>query len=613
MLKSLNIVNLAVISQLKVDFHAGLNLLTGETGAGKSIIVDSFGLLLGARATSDLIRTGETTAIVEGVFEMGAETEEAVRLKLEAIGVAISDEDYLYVRREVQASGRNRVFINDTNVTLGTLRSLRPYLIEIHGQGEQRSLLDARAQLLLLDEFGGCSNVRAELREVYSRWRGLRSALDSLERDAAERERTIDLLRFQAEEIERLGVRVGEERELLAEKTLLIHAEKIAELGGGAYGELYENDNSVLSQLASARRRVQELSAIDQRLSGVSRSLEESEVVLKEAADELRRYTEGADFNNASLTEIEDRLAEIDRARRKYRCEADELVEVGRGLKERLEELTNWGERGERLREELAEVERAYVAVARRLSACRKDAAKGLEVKVTEELRLLAMEQARFDVRVSTAPLEVNSNPAGAETDPLNEDEEFSSNPSFWSPYGADRVVFWLSANPGEDPRPLHRVASGGELSRLMLTLRTASLEASSGRGRTDDATLVFDEIDTGIGGGVSETVGRRLKALAAARQVFCVTHQPQIARFADHHFAVSKHFEEGRTKTFIRELDLDERVDELARMIGGASEAEAAREAARWLLAGAEDSGLRSTAGGAQESKGKRRAKRGA
>jgi DNA repair protein RecN (Recombination protein N) len=587
MLKSVSISNLAVISHLRVDFHFGLNLLTGETGAGKSIVVDALGLLIGSRAWSDLVRTGEDAAAVEGIFAFDDETERLIRANLAEIGVVLNSEDYLTVRREVQVNGRNRVYINDKNVTLGTLRSLQPFLIEIHGQGEQRSLFDPRAQLQLLDNFAECDSLREQVGRLYLRRRDVLRRIQASQRDVSERERLIDLLRYQIDELGRLETFQGEKGELEKERHLLLHAEKVAELSGRAFGELYEDDKSALTILKSVQKRVRDLVAIDGRLHETLSNIENAELLIKDVAEELRHYNNGVTFDPRRLDQIESRLSELERFERKYGCPADELIGMGQRLKVRLDEMINWSEHGAALREDLARVSGEYASLAKRLSDCRRKSLAPFEKKVIDNLGSLAMEQAQFKIVMDTASEEAGEPDAAALTLDADEGADFAAfKEGFWTPFGADRLEFWLSANPGENLRPLSRVASGGELSRLMLILRTVCHRVEDGK---TEATLVFDEIDTGIGGRVAETVGQRLKTLAAGKQVFCVTHQPQIARFADHHFAVSKGVSGGRTETTIKELTFDERVGELARMIGGSEDVETAKVTAQWLISSAQ------------------------
>lgn len=589
MLKFLNISNFAVIRFLSVDFYQGLNVLTGETGAGKSIIVDALGLLLGARAFTDVVRTGERVALVEGIFELEGVNEQRVRAELGEVGVEITDDEYLTIRREVQLGGRSRVFVNDRVVTLATLKKLQPFLVEIHGQGEQRSLLSPQAHLLLLDDFAGCVDLRRQVTAQYEQWRKLMEEMNGIARDKIERERLLDLLKFQVAEIDLLKPQRGEEEQLLEEKKLLTYAERLIELNAGAYHELYESEESVLTRLGSVRRTLQSLETIDKNFSPLLKTLEDATVSLSDIADTLRSYAGRIEYSPARLSEVEDRLSEFERLKRKYGRGINDLNEIKEDLVRQLDQLTNWEERQSELRARLEEIRREYQVLTGRLTACRKAAVSDFEKRVLVDLRQVAMENARFTVVLETAKeglesatsveFQASSSREGAEA-PL------ASALTYWSPTGADRVEFHLSANVGELARPLQRVASGGELSRLMLTLRTVCRGAAKIQDELpSDTTLVFDEVDTGIGGRVAEAVGRRLKSLAASQQVLCVTHQPQIARFADHHYAIAKQVEEGRTVTQIKELGREDRVAEIARMLGVSQEVATARETSEWLL----------------------------
>lgn len=585
MLKFLSITNIAVIQRLSFDLHEGLNLLTGETGAGKSIVVDALGLLLGGRGTVDIVRTGERAALVEGIFELRGKREQRVCAALAQVGIEKERDEEISIRREVQAGGRSRIFINDKSVTAATMKSLQRFLVEIHGQGEQYVLVAPRAQLDMLDEFAKCVELRREAGRLYARWKTAVDALRTLERDEAARERASDMLRFQIAEIDKAAPRAGEDEELSVERTLLSHAEKALELSAGAYAELYESDGSALAQLASVRRRLQELSAIDVRVASLLEGIEAANVSLTDVAEGLRGYGVGVDFSASRLGEIEDRLAELERLKRKYGRDLAGLIEVREELNRQLQQMGNLAERERELLSEVEAAARAYAPVARRLTTTRRAAAAHLEKRVMEELRHVALERARFVVSIETGVEESYRSMDFVEP---QTNMETAGAASFWTPYGADHVEFLFSANVGESVRPLARVASGGELSRLMLTLRTVCREATgdmAGSENAGGATLVFDEIDTGIGGRVAEAVGRRLAVLSAAQQVICVTHQPQIARFADHHYTVSKRVAEGRTVTCVRELSGDERIGELARMIGGAEDVETARATARWML----------------------------
>jgi DNA repair protein RecN (Recombination protein N) len=584
MLKYLNISNFAVINRLEVPFHAGLNLLTGETGSGKSIIVDALSLLMGARSSSLQVRTGERVATVEGVFEVKREMHGAIEQILAGAGLEAGSETERLIRREIHANGRSRFFVDDQSVTAAALRSLQPFLVAIHGQGEQRSLLSAQSQLELLDSFGGNLPLRKLVAEAYNRWRAVLEELSALKREMMERERASDLLQYELSEIKQIAPKPNEDEELASERKLLTHAEKLLQLGTGVYVELYERDGSIIDRLSGLRRQLEELSSIDPRMVPLLELLQQSFAGLIETADALRSYGEGVEFSPERLAQIEERLSALERLKRKYNNDLEGILKVQEELSERLQRLNDLAEREEALSRELRETEGEYSKIAVELSARRTKVADALSQRVMKDLKYVAMEQAHFYILVRTAK-------APGATHELTSDNDQRGNGEFFTQYGADSVEFYLSANPGEDPRSLSRVASGGELSRLMLTLRTISMSRESEVVTGEGTTVVFDEIDAGIGGRVAEAVGRRLKSLAEGRQVLCVTHQPQIARFAGHHFVVSKGVENGRTATTVRELEMEERVEELARMIGGGEEGEQTTvEAARWLLKSAND-----------------------
>ncbi|HEY0003519.1 MAG TPA: DNA repair protein RecN [Pyrinomonadaceae bacterium] len=585
MLKFLNISNFAVIEKLEVEFYQGLNLLTGETGSGKSIIVDALGLLLGARSSAAQIRTGERMAYVEGIFELAGGADERVRELLSEAGIEKAEDRELSVRRELLVNGRNRILIEEQSANVSLLRSLQPFLAEIHGQGEQRALLSTQSHMDLLDLYGGCLSLRGRVCEAYQRWKSVRRALQQLSRELAERNLAEDFLLYQIREIEMVRPQIGEDEELSTERRLLLHAERVAQLGSAAYTELYESDESVLVRLALIRRQLEELSQIDKHLAPALEMFLSCTVSLSEIAESLRGYAAGVEFSPARLAEIEDRLALLEKLKRKYDCDLPGIQRVLEGLLEKLNNLNNLSEREKGLQAELSRVRAEYLEAARLLSACRQEQAPELAQRVMEDLRHVALEQAQFVVKIETAQADADRSSRAEET--VDDEAEAAAETvsgQFFTPFGADRVEFYLSANPGETPRPLSQTASGGELSRLMLTLRTVGTRAVETKGETSE-TVVFDEIDTGIGGRVAEAVGKRLKAFSAQRQVFCVTHQPQIARFADHHYVVAKTTRQGRTITSVKELTEEERVGELARMIGGDEEAAVTRETARWLL----------------------------
>jgi DNA repair protein RecN (Recombination protein N) len=558
MLKFLNISNLAVIRELSVQFHGGLNLLTGETGAGKSIIIDALNLLGGERATTELIRTGERRAVVEGEF--ASDNDLDVRRILEAANIEF-DDDQIVIRREVLESGRSRVFVNEQMTTLTILKSLASHLFEIHGQGEQYALATSETQLELLDDFAGLD--RRGIAEAYTNLKHARQRLEEFERNYAEQVRMRDYLAYQLKEIENIAPRPAEDEALEAERTLLSHAEKAFTLSGEAYAELYESDRSILDRLAVVRRRIEELLTVDRRVGQTFESIEAASALLSDVAEHLRDYGAGIDFSSQRIEEVENRLAELEKLKRRYGTNLKEICELRNRLEEQLAEIDDATPKRESLNLELQTAREHYLEVASKLSAVRRKAAKTLEERVMDELKELAMERARFAVNFTAR-------------------EKNEADFADWTRNGFDRIEFLLSANEGETARSLAKVASGGELSRLMLTLRTLSRRENSVAGAR---TLIFDEIDNGISGRVAEAVGRRLQSLAEKQQILCVTHQPQIARFADHHFRVTKNVRQKRTLTEIEELDREGRIGELSNLIGGAKDAQTTRDAARWLL----------------------------
>jgi DNA repair protein RecN (Recombination protein N) len=582
MLKSVNIINLAVIHKLNVELQPGLCLLTGETGAGKSIIVDALGLLLGRRGGAELIRTDAEMALIEGVFEVRGTSRRRVEEILDAVGLGVGDADELIIRKELHYSGRSRIFVNDQRVTAATLKLLQPVLLEIQGQGEQYALASAHNQLELLDMYAQCQELRRATARAFQVWQEASGALSELRRRVSERDRLGDFLRYQLAEIEKVDPRAGEEESLSAERHLLTHAEKALELCSTSHFELYESDESVLSQLASIRKRIEELAQIDGRALEWAGMLENVSLMLSEVADNLRGFGSGVDFSPQRLAEVEERLDQLEVLKRKYRRDVNGLESLRQELQSQLGELAGEAEREEELRGLVGQARKEYLLLARRLSQKRHAAAPELERSVEDELKHLALERARFNVLVETPPAETDGDGA---VETLSEQESAPLPPGA-SKDGIDRVEFFLSANVGESPKPLGKVASGGELSRLMLGLQTVCASRKASDNVTEfDVTLIFDEIDAGIGGKAAEAVGLRLRELARGQQVICVTHQAQIARYAEHHYVVSKEVDGGRTLTSLRLLRDEERVGELARMIGGSRDAEAVRETARWML----------------------------
>ena len=555
MLKLLRINNIALIPSLELELGPGLVLLTGETGAGKSIVIDALSLLLGERASPELIRTGEDRAAVEAVVEM----EGAAEL-LDERGLP-SDGDEIVIRREIQANGKGRATVNGALVPVSLLRDLAPSLAVIHGQHEPQGLLDPATHLDVLDHFAGVH----EGRPVSEFFRDVRAAEAALERhrsDRREGERRREMLEYQAAEIEKAALVPGEEESLRAEKARQANAGRLASLSGEAYGLLYDDEDAVLGRLGLVYKRVDELAAIDPDFRADAEGKRGLLAPLEDLALRLRDYQEKLEVSPGRLDEIESRLATIERLKKKYGASVDDVIAFGERCRRELDALGTPEEQERLLAERRDRLAAAFVDRARAISRKRRTAALELRRRVQAELAQLAMEKTRFDV--CFAP---------------DDAEAAAADPSQWTDRGLERAEFLLSPNPGEDLRPLAKIASGGELSRLMLALKSVI-----GRDATG-LTLVFDEVDAGIGGRAAEVVGRKLKAVAARRQVLCVTHLPQIAALADQHLAVRKQVAKGRTVTLVDRLSDEARVEEVARMLGGETITSTGREHAREML----------------------------
>jgi len=566
MLRLLRIRNLAVIEAVEVEFESGFNVLTGETGAGKSIVVEAVGLLLGARASADLVRTGESQATIEALFEDDRDGSE------------------ILIRREVASSGRSRSFVNGDLATATVLRDLSQRLVEIHGQHEHQTLLDSLSHLPLLDSYAELGTVAER---VAGSWRTFRQLRDQLERsrmDGREKTARLELIAFQLGEIEKVKPVSGEDEELAATKHVLANAERVHRLCEESYAALYDSDDAVLAGLSGVWKRVGELATLDSQFSGYIEAREGIKSQLEDLADFLRKYADGIDASPARLQQVEDRLASLDRLKRKYGPTLDEVIEKGRSLTRERDLLTQTAESAEGLETALAEARAQYRKDAQELSTARRGAARRFSSELERLLGELAMAQARFEVRFNVEPLA----------------EEL------WTERGIDQAEFFLSPNPGEDLRPLARIVSGGELSRVMLALKTMSVDEA------EHKTMVFDEVDAGIGGRVADVVGGRLGALGDRFQVLCITHLPQIAARASTHFRIDKTVRRDRTVTTVQRLDGEGRIEEIGRMIGGASVTESVRASARELLSAPQQSGrvrLRE-AGAGGHAKGKQKAK---
>jgi DNA repair protein RecN (Recombination protein N) len=557
MLAELRIVNFALIEHLSLQFQSGFTVLTGETGAGKSLLIDAIALLVGGRASTDQIRSGEEEAQLEAAFHLPDTHPLIQRLRLQDI--IGQNESELILRRVLSRSGRHRVYVNGSLCPLRVLEELGGTLVDIHGQHEQQSLLAITKQLDALDGFGRLYELRGRYEQAYQGWKELRAQLDALRSDVVDRARIEDILRFQAQEIEQAGLLPDEEERLRVERQRLVYAHRLRELAHQAHAELQEDEQAVLTRLGQIGRVLAELAQTDPAMGDCEQTAKESAISLKELAGRLRDYAQQLEANPDRQTIVEDRLDLIQRLKKKYGGSIEAVLVTGRRVQEELQVLDNREESIAGLIARLEEKSRCLRSLAQQLSKKRIDAAKRMTTLVGAELAALKMEQAIFQVMVSV--------------------DESSEG---FGPSGRDRAEFLLSSNPGEPARPLGRVASGGELSRIMLALKTVLAEMDQ------VPVLVFDEIDTGVGGAVAAAMGTRLRKLGSFHQVFCITHLPQVASQAEHHLLVEKGLESQRTSTSVRALKGMGREEEIARMLGGLTITKKVRETAAELIAGA-------------------------
>jgi DNA repair protein RecN (Recombination protein N) len=530
--------NYAVVERARVRFHGGLNLLTGETGSGKSLVVDAVGLLFGGRAAADMVRAGAASARISGIFEGPADP--AFRALLGAVGSEPGEDDLL-LEREVLANGKSRAFLNSRPVTVTLLREMAPWLGDIHGQYDQQQLFQPSVQRTMLDEFANTGELLCRVAEAHREWRRCTAELEELDKSEQEKLRLADLWSFQRREIEAAAPRPGEDADLENEKRVLRNINKLQDTANAAWVALYDAPVSAATQLRLTLRRLEELCQIDATLVPVMEALQPAGIAIAEVSNALRDYLDRLEVDPGRIEEVETRLATLDRLRRKYGQSIDDVLAFLDDVRARLSALEHATERRAALRKELASLDKRYRDAAGELTRRRSEAAGRLRAVVEKELESLALGGSKFVVEVREAE---------------------------WSERGADHVSFLIAANAGEEPRPLDRVASGGELSRIALALKTASGAGAKLAGVT--RTLIFDEVDTGIGGSVAESVGRRLKRLSAANQVLCVTHLAQVASFADHHYFVEKRERTGRTVAEVEELDPPARTQEIGRMLSG-------------------------------------------
>ena len=554
MIRFLAIRNLAVIESVAVDFEQAFNILTGETGAGKSILVEAVGLLLGGRATQDLIRTGEDLATVEAIFDT-------------------EDGSELIVRREITSQGRSRAFINGALATAAALKDLSNRLVELHGQHEHQQLLDPAQHLALLDAWAGLDGARAQVAAIFATVRGLREQLDRLRMDDRERAARLDLVEFQLGELQKANLQAGEDEALAAERQLLRSADTIQRLCGESYAELYDDESAALTALGRVWKRVGELAAIDPRFAPYLDARDGIKAQLEDLAFTLRDFAGGIDASPGRLQQVEDRLALIERLKRKHGGTLEDAIAHRDRLAAEHRALTGGQSSIAEIEQQLADAGGAFLKAARAISEARRTVAPKFARAIEQELAGLAMERTRFDVRLVTSEAEGQ-----------------------WTEAGLDSGEFFLSPNVGEELRPLARIVSGGELSRVMLALKTlAALPDGNQRPKPQAPslkTLIFDEVDAGIGGRVATVVGEKLASLGDRFQVLCITHLPQIAACGRTHFLIEKRIHGRRTVTSVTRLEGDARVAELARMMGGAAAGEKAMASARELLDGAKAKG---------------------
>src|SRR5262245_13333921 len=546
MLRFLRVRNFALIDQLELHFENGFNLLSGETGAGKSIIVAALGLLAGSKPSSDMVRTGESRAVIEGVFEAD------LRPELEKLGLDCEGTDVI-IRREISSDERNRVYINNQPSTVAALREIASVLLDIHGQHEQQTLLDAASQLVLIDAFAQTTAAADKLRALFAESQQIQNQLAELLSDHNRKVERLDLLIFQRDEIQKVNPKANETEEVRRRVEVLSHSGKLLEAATRGYENLYESEESVLSILAQIQRSLRDAAQHDPRLQPYVEHMEVSRIGIQEIAYALRDYANQVDADPQELERVQVRLTELERLHRKY---GPDLLGHLEKVRREMDSIGLTENKKVELEKRLSAVRQEYGQAADLLSKRRRSATKSLESAVQQELKSLAMPHARFVLAW----------------------EDLSPGRST----GLDRVEFRISANPGEDPMPVDRVASGGELSRVMLALRTVLADDRSQK------TLVFDEVDAGIGGTAAETVGQKLKDLSARYQIPCVTHLAQIAAFADYQYRIEKIVTGGRTLTRVEAMTGEARVDELARMMSGSRVTDAARQHIKELLANA-------------------------
>ena len=557
MLIELRIKNFAIIDELNLSFSKGFNILSGETGAGKSIILNAVQLLLGDKATEEWIRSSEDEANVEALFDISGNPDAKEKISEKAPHLrGGGEEDSLLIRRVISRSGRGKVFINGNMATLGALSEIGEELLSIYGQHEHQSLQRVETHIDILDEFGGLLKVRQEFQTHYEEFVSLSEEVEKIRAEKERRAKERELMAFQSKEIEASRIQVGEEESLKEERTLLTHAKKLLDFALASEGALYSEESSTIGKIRKILNQGRDMAAIDPSLSHLLKGLDSALIQMEEIALAFRDYSRRVEVNPARIDEIENRLEEVDRLKRKYGSTVEEVLAFKQRVDEALKTFTSDEEKLSRLESRLEPLRQVVDNLGKKLSRERKRVASELKRSVEKELNSLGMKKTIFEIHIDPSPL---------------------------SAKGADRVEFLISPNVGEEVKPLAKIASGGELSRIMLAMKRI-LAKIGGR-----QVLVFDEVDAGIGGAMAEVVGKKLRELSRHHQVICVTHLPQIACFADQHHSVRKEVKSGRTVTLVDRLDEVSIVDEIARMLGGVKVTEKTKAHAKEMIENAQ------------------------
>jgi DNA repair protein RecN (Recombination protein N) len=586
MLRELRIKNLAIIDDVTVEFEKGLNVLTGETGAGKSIIIGALCLALGERASSELIRSGEKEAVIEAFFDVPPKLlNHSARQLLRNIGIDI--EEGIIMKRVLSAQSKSRAYMNDSMVSIQTLSEIRRGIIDVHGQYEHQSLLLPDSQLDLLDIFAGLLPERREVTALYESYTALKQQIEELLEKEKEREQRLDVLRFQINEIESADLKTGEEEKLTEEAKILGSAHRLTELASHAYDSLYSSETACITNLSGILEALKEISDIDPQGNDAVKNVEDALPLLEEAGYFLRDYKGSLNFDPRRLEEIQERLELIKGFKRKYGSNIKEILDYKEKAVRELDGLQHSEERLSTLKNELQDIKKTLAEKSQLLSKKRKTVSKKIEQQVITELSELSMPHTKFSIQITQETGDDTADlPTACLPDRQGQAGGFKVNSK-----GIDSVEYLISPNIGEELKPLSKIASGGELSRVMLALK--GILAKGDR----IPVLVFDEIDAGIGGRAAETVGQKLKGLSSRHQVICITHLPQIAAYANTHLKIEKKVKGKRTTVEIRKMEEEERTVEIARMLSGNRSAVSIKHAKEMLKSkkrGSEDSKIR-------------------